>query len=122
MAVTLPFTLLLLDYLAVAQNHLLTGNTRAWFSSFWKLCIEKWLLFLMAAISSALTFIAQQAGGSVAELHALSLWDRICNAAISYCRYVRIMFWPDPLSAYYYYDQKTSCCCGGVIGHCAYRW
>ena len=29
MAVTLPFTLLLLDYLAVAQNHIHAGNTRA---------------------------------------------------------------------------------------------
>ena len=43
----------------------------------------------MAAISSIITFIAQRAGGSVSLLQTLPLWERICNAAISYCRYVR---------------------------------
>ena len=101
MAVTLPFVLLLLDYwplrrIAFAQD---AGARR--FSS---LLIEKWPLFLMAAISSIITLIAQRAGGSVAALHALPLWERLANAAISYCRYMRIMFWPNPLRAYYYYD------------------
>ena len=30
--------------------------------------------------------------------------DRLSNAAISYCRYVRIAIWLDPLIVYYYYD------------------
>ena len=51
----------------------------------------------MAAISSVITFFAQRAGGAVAALRNLPLWDRLCNAAISYCRYVRIAFWPNPL-------------------------
>jgi tetratricopeptide (TPR) repeat protein len=107
MAVTLPFTLLLLDIWPLRRITFSPDARDRWFSSFWKLCIEKWLLFLMAAISSALTFTAQRGGGSVAELHALYLWDRIGNAAISYSRYARIMFWPHPLSPYYYYDQKN---------------
>jgi tetratricopeptide (TPR) repeat protein len=107
MAVTLPFTLLILDIWPLRRISFAPEARSRWFPSFWKLCAEKWLLFLMTAISSGLTFSAQRGGGSVAELHTLYLWDRIGNAAISYCRYARIMFWPDPLSPYYYYDQKN---------------
>lgn len=107
MAVTLPFTLLLLDIWPLRRITFSPEASSRWFPSFLKLCAEKWLLFLMTAISSALTFSAQRGGGSVAELHALYLWDRIGNAAISYCRYARIMFWPNPLSPYYYYDQSN---------------
>ncbi len=106
MAVTLPLTLLLLDYWPL-HRITFTPETRAqWFSSLWKLCIEKWLFFIMAAVSSVITFYAQRAGGMVVELESLPLWERICNAAISYCRYVRIMFWPDPLTAYYYHEKN----------------
>jgi len=107
MAVTLPFTLLLLDYWPL-RRITFTPETRAhWFSSFWKLCVEKWPLFIMAVLSSVITFFAQRAGGMVIELQSLPLWERISNAAISYWRYVRIMFWPDPLTAYYYYDVNN---------------
>ena len=60
--------------LAAAQNHLRPGNARALALSFWKLCVEKWPLFIMAAISSVITFIAQRAGGAVAALQTLPLW------------------------------------------------
>ncbi|MGA3264805.1 MAG: tetratricopeptide repeat protein [Terracidiphilus sp.] len=107
MAVTLPFTLLLLDYWPL-RRITFTSETRAhWFSSLWKLCLEKWLLFLMAAISSVITFLAQRAGHSVAVLQSLPMWERLCNAAISYCRYLRIIFWPHPFTAYYYYDLNN---------------
>ena len=107
MAVTLPLTLLLLDYWPL-RRITFTRETRArWFSSFLQLCVEKWLFFLMAAISSVITLFAQRAGGTVAALQVLPLWERICNALISYWRYVRIMFWPDPLTVYYYYDLKN---------------
>ncbi len=104
MAVTLPFTLLLLDYWPLRRITFTTEKRAHWLSSFWKLCVEKWPLFIMAALSSVVTIFAQRSGGTVAALQALPLWERICNAAISYCRYVRIMLWPDPLTAYYYYD------------------
>jgi tetratricopeptide (TPR) repeat protein len=107
MAITLPFTLLLLDIWPLRRISFAQEAGSRWFSAAKKLALEKWLLFLMAAISGVLTFTAQRAGGSVAELHALYLWDRIGNAAISYCRYARIMFWPNPLSPYYYYDQNN---------------
>ena len=107
MAVTLPFVLLLLD-LWPLQRITFSPETRAhWLSSAAKLCVEKWLLFIMAVISSAITVYAQRAGGTVAALQTLPLWDRLANAAISYCRYVRIAVWPDPLIVYYYYDLNS---------------
>jgi Tfp pilus assembly protein PilF len=104
MAVTLPFALLLLDYWPLRRIAFAPEAGANRFASLWKLCIEKWPLFLMAAASSVITLIAQHAGGSVATLRALPLWERLANAVISYCRYVRILFWPNRLRAYYYYD------------------
>ncbi|MGA3264177.1 MAG: tetratricopeptide repeat protein [Terracidiphilus sp.] len=104
MAVTLPFTLLLLDYWPLRRITLARETRANRFSSFWKLCVEKWLFFIMAAVSSVITFVAQHAGRAVAPLESYPLWERVCNAAISYCRYARITFWPNPLRAYYYYD------------------
>ncbi len=107
MAVTLPFTLLLLDIWPLRRISFAPETRTHWLSSIWKLCVEKWLLFLMTVISSVITYIAQQAGHSVALLQELPLWERICNAAIGYCLYLRITFWPDPLTAYYYYDVNN---------------
>ena len=104
MAVTLPLVLLLLDYWPLRRMAIEADAPALDFLSLWKLCVEKWLLFVMAFCSCVITLIAQRAGGSVATLNALPLWERFCNAAISYWRYVRIMIWPDPLTAYYYYD------------------
>jgi Tfp pilus assembly protein PilF len=107
MAVTLPVALLLLDYWPLRRIAFTTETRAHWFSSVLKLCFEKWLLFTMAAISSVITVFAQRAGGTVAALHTLPLLDRLANAAISYCRYVRLAFWPDPLIVYYYYDLDS---------------
>jgi Flp pilus assembly protein TadD len=107
MAVTLPLTLLLLDYWPLRRITLGPETRAQWSSSLWKLCAEKWPLFLMAAISSVVTFIAQRAGGAVAKLQAFPVWERIANAAISYCRYVRIVLWPDPLMAFYFHERNN---------------
>jgi Tfp pilus assembly protein PilF len=114
MAVTLPFTLLLLDYWPLGRLSITQNARKQWFSSLWKLCLEKWPLFIMAAISSVVTFIAQRSSGAVYSIQLLPLWARLCNAAVSYCRYVRIMFWPDPLIAYYF-PEKTSIAITAVV-------
>jgi Flp pilus assembly protein TadD len=115
MAVTLPFTLLLLDFWPLRRISFGEEARAHWLSSLGKLCLEKWPLFIMAAISSVVTFVAQRAGGSVIELQALPLWMRICNAPINYCRYLRIAFWPDPLTAFYYYDANSSIVFAAVL-------
>ncbi len=105
MAVTLPFALLLLDLWPLRRILFAPETRTAWFPSLWKLCVEKWPLFMMSAAASVITFIAQQAGHSVTPLRALPMWERFANAAISYCRYLCIMVWPHPLRAFYYYDS-----------------
>jgi tetratricopeptide (TPR) repeat protein len=115
MAVTLPFTLLLLDIWPL-RRIIFTPETRAhWLPSFWKLCVEKWPLFMMSVLSSVITFIAQHAGHSISALDALPLWVRILNAAISYCRYIRIMVWPYSLRAYYYYNPNHTSVIAAVL-------
>jgi tetratricopeptide (TPR) repeat protein len=107
MAVTLPLTLLLLDYWPL-RRFTFTAETRAqWFSSSLKLFVEKLPLFITSIISIIITFIAQRGGGAVDSLQILPLWVRVANAAISYCRYVRIMFWPDPLIVYYLHEKTN---------------
>jgi Flp pilus assembly protein TadD len=107
MAVTLPFTLLLLDFWPL-RRITLSAETRAqWLPALSKLCLEKWPLFIMAAISSYMTVAAQRAGTALAPLKDISLWNRFGNAAISYCHYVRIMIWPDPLRAFYYHETNS---------------
>jgi tetratricopeptide (TPR) repeat protein len=108
MAVTLPFTLLLLDLWPLRRISFTLESRPQWLSIFLKLCLEKWPLFILAILSSIITFLAQRAGHSVAELQSLPLWERISSAAISYCRYIRIMIWPNPLTAYYYYDLTST--------------
>jgi tetratricopeptide (TPR) repeat protein len=105
MAVTLPFILLLLDYWPLHRIAPAAATRAQWFSSLWKLCVEKWPFFIMSFLSSVVTYLAQQAGGSVILLQAFPMWVRICNAAISYGRYLRIAFWPNPLTAYYYHER-----------------
>ena len=108
MAVTLPFTLLLLDFWPLRRIAFAPETRARRSSSLGKLCVEKWPLFLMAVFSSVITFLAQQARGAVATFQNMPLWGRLCNAAISYYRYVRIMVWPDPLTEYFYSNNTTA--------------
>jgi tetratricopeptide (TPR) repeat protein len=103
MVVTFPFTLLLFDYWPLRRISFAWESRAQWISSQWKLFVEKWPLFLMTILSSIITFFAQRAGGTVATLERLPLLGRLSNAAISYCRYLLLIFWPNPLTAYYYY-------------------
>ncbi len=105
MAVTLPFTLLLLDIWPL-RRITFSAETRAhWFTSFWKLCVEKWPLFHHGGdFERRLHLLRSEPAARWLQLQILPLWERICNAAISYWSYVRITFWPDPLTVYYYYD------------------
>jgi protein O-mannosyl-transferase len=92
MVVTLPAVLLLLDYWPLRRY------TR---SGWLPLLAEKLPLFTLAAISSALTVIAQRAGGAVAPLERLPFGARFLNAGLAYIEYLRTMIWPMPLAPYY---------------------
>jgi protein O-mannosyl-transferase len=87
--VTLPFVLLLLDYWPLKRP------------ASWKLVIEKIPFFILAAVSSAVTFVVQRKGGAVSPLAGLPVSARIGNALVSYVRYLAKFFWPARLSVLY---------------------
>ena len=107
MLVTFPFVLLLLDFWPL-QRLQFKDNTsppdeaaRFDLQRFFKLIWEKIPLFVMAAIASVLTFIAQQSEGAVKPLELLPLIARIPNALVSYVTYALKTIWPSNLAVFY---------------------
>ena len=69
-----------------------------------RLVVEKIPLFALAAISAAITPIAQAHGGSMASSSELSFAFRIENSLQSYLTYITRMFWPGKMSVLYLLD------------------
>jgi tetratricopeptide (TPR) repeat protein len=111
MLVTLPLTLLLLDYWPLGRfqpeaqsSPSGSGGPKRVFSAqktIIRLTAEKAPFFLLAAVSCVITLLAQGEGGSVASFESLPLDIRIANALVSYVKYIGKMFWPVQLSALY---------------------
>jgi tetratricopeptide (TPR) repeat protein len=112
MLVTLPFVLLLLDYWPLGRTQLARQNAvslppSASFTlncqrlSLWRLLAEKLPLFAFIIVSSAITFIAQRAGGSMETLEKLPLNLRIVNVWLSYIDYIGKMIYPVRLAVFY---------------------
>jgi protein O-mannosyl-transferase len=89
MLVTLPLTLMLLDFWPLK---------RASLPPLWK---EKLPLLAMSAGSSVITFVAQRSGGTVLTLAGLSIPARIANAAEAYVTYLGKAVWPASLACFY---------------------
>jgi hypothetical protein len=103
MLVTLPFTLLLLDYwplcrIESAGSAATSDVSRMKLSS---LVSEKVPLFALSAISCIVTFWAQRSGGAVRSLEVWPLDARIANATVAYVQYIAKLFWPVGLAIYY---------------------
>jgi tetratricopeptide (TPR) repeat protein len=96
MLVTFPFVLLLLDFWPLRRLEW----PPAW-PTLWPLLWEKAPLFAMAAVSSVLTFLAQQNYGAVIALARMPFSARIANAAIAYVSYLGKAFWPAGLAVLY---------------------
>ena len=90
MAVTLPFTLLLLDFWPLRRHGDLGRRVR-----------EKWMLFAASAASCAITLVAQEGGHAVRSLERLPGSARVGNALVSYVTYLFRAFWPAELAVYY---------------------
>jgi len=107
MLVTLPFVLLLLDFFPLYRIRLEQtdddNNAQQWLVIF-RLVWEKVPLFVLSAISSVVTFYAQQQGGAVVSLGALPLKARIANALCSYAKYMGKMVYPAKLAIVYPYS------------------
>ena len=70
-----------------------------------RLVVEKIPLFVLSAISAAITPYAQNHGGSMASPAELSFAFRIENSLQSYLTYITRMFWPGKMSVLYLLDQ-----------------
>ncbi|MCK4752068.1 MAG: tetratricopeptide repeat protein [Planctomycetes bacterium] len=90
MLVTLPFVLLLLDYWPLGR-----------FKNIKVLIIEKIPLFILAGISSVITFVVQQRTGAVSDISNVGFNFRVSNALVSYISYIAKMFWPVRLAILY---------------------
>jgi Flp pilus assembly protein TadD len=92
MTVTLPCTLLLLDYWPL----------RRWPQKSWgALLVEKLPLFALVAVLCVTTVIVQHAEGATDYGEKVNYGMRVGNAFVSYARYLGKMFWPDQLSCFY---------------------
>jgi Flp pilus assembly protein TadD len=111
--VMLPCVLLLLDYWPLqrfqwhrqskckSSQHTGSAETGRQQLSFWRLFGEKIPLFILTAVVSAITYIAQQRGSVVVGLETIPLSYRAANAVISYATYIEKMIWPSGLAVFY---------------------
>jgi Flp pilus assembly protein TadD len=105
MAVTLPFTLLLLDYwplgrLAPPGRRLPAGAPLA------RAVAEKLPLFALAAAASALTYRVQADTGALATGDLLPLGLRAANAVQALVAYLADAFWPSGLAVFYPHPRE----------------
>ena len=98
MLVTLPFTLLLLDYWPLER---IGSEGRARISAWIPLIREKLPMFALAAASAYITVVAQRSGGAVIALERLSPAERIANASVAVAQYMRDMILPRRLAVFY---------------------
>ncbi len=93
MLVTVPFSLLLLDYWPLGR---MKSGAQAV-----RLVVEKIPFFLGSAALSVVTYRIQEQGGAVLPMQAFPLGSRLANALASYARYIEMMFWPRHLAGLY---------------------
>ena len=104
MLVTLPCVLLLLDFWPLQRFQI--SNFRFQIPA--KLFAEKIPLFLVAAASCAITFLAQsQHGGSaVVSFATVPLHYRLKSVPLGYLEYLEKIFWPTKLAVFYPLHEK----------------
>jgi len=92
MLVTLPFTLLLLDFWPLGR-YAFDGCAEAPLRGNLALIVEKIPLFALALGSSILTFVFQYTTNAVSDLESLPLRVRLANAVVSYVAYIVKLIW-----------------------------
>ncbi len=92
MLVTLPVVLLLVDRWPLARTR--TTSARA-------LVLEKAPFLALALASTAVTLLAQGAGGAIQPFERLPLDARLAHAPVAVLGYLRRFVWPSGLACYY---------------------
>jgi len=108
MLVTLPFVLLLLDYWPLRRFELASRDENNSQQRRFNLGLiyEKMPLFILSAVSSVVTYIAQESSGAVNSLAVIPFHIRIANATVSYASYIGKMIWPHNLAVFYPYPES----------------
>ena len=96
MAVTLPFTLLLVDLWPLKRIQ----NSEFRIQNLKVLFVEKIPFFLLMCALCAVTFLAQRSAGAVSPVEWSS---RLGNVPVAYARYLTKTFWPTDLALVYPY-------------------
>jgi tetratricopeptide (TPR) repeat protein len=113
MVITLPFTLLLLDYWPLRRwppgTHTAgnSGEPAGKPAPLRWLLIEKLPLFALVPIFIALTWISQKQGDAVISVARIPLAQRAANSIISYVVYISKMFAPVHLAVFYPHPRGT---------------
>jgi len=100
MAVTLPITLLILDWYPF--NRIRSRRT------LWTAVIEKLPFIALSLLSSILTVLAQRAGGAIVSMESVPLPTRMLIGVRSLMVYLGKMIWPLNLSPFYPYPTDAS--------------
>lgn len=100
MAVSLPAVFLILDWYPFRRVNYL----KTW----WAAVVEKLPIIILCLISSALTVMAQKAGGTIASISTIPLSARILVATKSLAAYLLKMVLPMHLVPYYPYPSNAS--------------
>lgn len=110
MAVTLPFTLLLLDFWPL--NRFPASDFRL--PIFRKLLLEKIPFFFISFALCVMTFLAQRGSGAVS---AVEWSSRLGNVPVAYARYLAKTFWPADLAIVYpyVYGWPALAICGSLM-------
>jgi len=103
MLVTLPFVMLLLDYWPLRRISNSEIHERPTLNTLRSTVFEKWPFFLLSTASCVVTYLAQsrQGDSAVVSLAKVSLSYRLCNALMSYGRYLLKTIWPTDLAVFY---------------------
>jgi Flp pilus assembly protein TadD len=107
MPVTFPFVLLLLDWWPLGRWEPLetrrSGARRSILGAMapWSLWREKAPFFVLAAASSAVTYVVQRGAGAMSFGEHLGVPARAVNAALSWMRYLGKALWPRDLAILY---------------------
>ena len=99
MAVTLPFTLLLVDLWPLKRIR----NIECRIQDLKNLLVEKIPFFILAFALCAVTFLAQRSAGAVSPVE---LSSRLGNVPVAYARYLANTFWPTDLAIVYPYVYR----------------
>ncbi|HEY5998414.1 MAG TPA: tetratricopeptide repeat protein [bacterium] len=103
MVVTLPVTLLLLDWWPLGRLAPGTGRSPRWRA----VLLEKVPLLAISAAASLVAIAAQRRGGALASPELYRPAWRVANAAISYAVYLGKTLWPAGLAVYYPFPLET---------------